>query len=344
MQLPGVRRTFAEEVAAARPRVTAVVARLVGDDAEDVVQEAVLRAFLSLSQLREPARFESWLCGIALNIAKMRLRSAATEARALAVAGAAPHGPEVDALEDVREAVALLPPAQRDAVLLHYVDGLSCEEVAAALGSTPGAVRVRLHRARAELRRRLAPRAPVPSRRKEIAMIEMALEDVIVRVDPEDASKLVAEQRIVILRERDGVRRLPIWIGSPEGNALAFRLREKAPSRPITPDLMTEIVRALGGRVERIAVTRLEDKVFYATVTVDGHELDARPSDALNLAVRTGAAIVVAPAVLDEAAVEGDVLAEKLDSDATAAGFEIPRGEWRPLSAELLGDLYKPLR
>jgi hypothetical protein len=107
---------------------------------------------------------------------------------------------------------------------------------------------------------------------------------------------------------------------------------------------MTEIVRALGGRVERIAVTRLEDKVFYATVTVDGHELDARPSDALNLAVRTGAAIVVAPAVLDEAAVEGDVLAEKLDSDATAAGFEIPPGEWRPLSAELLGDLYQPLR
>src|SRR5216110_3453050 len=94
---------FADGVAAARPRVTAVVARLVGDDAEDVVQEATLRAFLSLSQLRDPAKFESWLCGIALNVAKMRLRRAATEARVLATAEPNRAPDDADLFEEVRD-------------------------------------------------------------------------------------------------------------------------------------------------------------------------------------------------------------------------------------------------
>src|SRR5579884_3387383 len=75
--------SFAEEVAAARSRVVAVVRPLAGDDAEDVVQEAILRAFLSRSSLRDRTKFEAWLCGIALNVAKQRRRRAATEARLL---------------------------------------------------------------------------------------------------------------------------------------------------------------------------------------------------------------------------------------------------------------------
>jgi RNA polymerase sigma factor (sigma-70 family) len=335
VQLRDVTTAFADAVAAARPRVLAVVARLVGEDAEDVVQEAVLRAFLSLSQLRDPDRFESWLCGIAINVAKMRLRTAATEARVLAAAGTARPAEERELLEDVREALRLLPPRQRDAVLLHYVDGLSCDEVAAALDSTPGAVRVRLHRARAELRRRLAPHTTTPTMRREIMMVEMTLEDVVVRVDSNDPSKLVADQRIVVLREKDGGRVLPIWIGAGEGNALAVRLRDAQTPRPLTADLMSELVRVLGARVDRAAVTRLEDKTFYATLTIDGQELDARPSDAINLAVRTGAPIVVAPDVLDEAALlEG----EPLDCNAE---IDLAPGEWRSLSAELLASLYE---
>ena len=91
---------FAAEVAAARPRVTAVVARLVGDDAEEVVRETILRAFLSLSQLPDRNRFESWRCGIALNAPKMHLRRAATEARLLA-AGAGPAVNEPEPLAEV---------------------------------------------------------------------------------------------------------------------------------------------------------------------------------------------------------------------------------------------------
>ena len=331
--------TFADEVASARPRVTAVVARLVGDDAEDVVQEAVLRAFLSLSALRDPARFESWLCGIALNVAKMRLRRAASEARALSAVARSVVSADAESLEDLRAAVALLPPAQRDAVLLHYVDGMSCEEVAVALGSTPGAVRVRLHRARAELRRRLVTYAPSTPPREEIPMIELTLEDVIVRVDADDPSKLVWDQRIVILREKDGERALPIWIGAGEGNALALRLHDSSPPRPLTADLMTELVRALGARVDHVAITRLEANTFYASIAVAEQDLDARPSDAINLAIRTGSPILVAPGVLEAAGVVGDGLrAAEVDCPEH---IDLPPGEWRSLSAELLEALYR---
>ena len=86
----------------------------------------------------------------------MRLRRDAIEARALARVDRPAGPPDPDPLEDVRQAVQLLPRAQRDTILLHYIEGLSCDEIAEMLDSTPGAVRVRLHRARGELRSRLA--------------------------------------------------------------------------------------------------------------------------------------------------------------------------------------------
>jgi RNA polymerase sigma factor (sigma-70 family) len=331
--------TFADEVAAVRPRVTAVVARLVGDDAEDVVQEAVLRAFLSLSQLRDRDRFESWLCGIAINVAKMQLRRAATEARVLAASGPRVTLDEQEPLADVRNAVLLLPSAQRDAVLLHYIEGLSCEEIATTLGTTPGAEKARLHRARVDLRRSLAPHAPVPLKQEESPMIEMTLEDVIVRVDAEEPAKLVWDQRIVVLREKKGPRRLSIWMGAGEGNALALRLHEATTPRPMTADLMAELVRVLGGAVEQVAVTKLEAKIFYAEVTVDGQTVDARPSDAINLAVRTGAPVLVSSAVLDDAGIEGDTAEVDVPD-----GVEIPPGEWRSLTKDLLATLHSPPR
>ena len=147
------------------------------------------------------------------------------------------------------------------------------------------------------------------------------------------------DQRVVVLREEGGDRVLPIWMGAGEGNALAVRLHAAPPPRPLTADLMAELVRTLGGRVERVAVTRLEEMTFYATVTIEGRDIDARPSDAINLAVRTGAPIVVAPEVLDAAGVAGDALvAAKLDSSCERV--DLPAGEWRSLSAELLEALH----
>ena len=157
----------------------------------------------------------------------------------------------------VRDAVDLLPAGQRDVVLMHYIDGLSCEEIAALLGSSPGAVRVRLHRARQQLREQLAALAPAPTSKEEIRMIEMRLEDVIVRVAADDPMNVVSDQRIVLLKEADGERRLPIWIGATEGNSLALRLTGETTPRPVTSDVMAELVRVTGARVERVSVTSL---------------------------------------------------------------------------------------
>jgi hypothetical protein len=319
------------------------------DEVEDLLQEAFLRAYLGISRLRDPDRFGSWLCGIGVNLAKMRLRQRATQS-SIAV-GATPVPVDLEErelLRAVQDAVALLPPGQREVVLMHYVEELSCEEIARLLGTTAGAARVRLHRARAQLRRELIPLAPSPlvPTKKEVVMIEMTVEDVIVRAARDDPSQLVADPRIVLLRERDGVRRLPIWIGTAEGNALAFRLTGDSPSRPMTSDLMVELLRVTGGRVDRVAVTALREKTFYASVAivVNSHveELDARPSDALNLAIRVGAPIFVDDVVLEETAFEGADLAKSLECDAKDAGIDVPSGQWISLSAELLQELHRP--
>jgi hypothetical protein len=337
---------FAKLVARNRDRVEAVVARMVPhDEVEEVVQEAFFRAYLGLSRLRDAERFGSWLCGIAINLAKMNLRRHASRPRLVAAGGFAEEAIDVEErelLQIVQDAVALLPPGQRDVVLMHYVDDLSCEEIARLLGTTPGAVRVRLHRARTQLRRELAPLAPVPVPKpsKESTMIEVRVEDVVVRVSEEDPSQLVDDRRIVLLKEKDGDRMLCIWVRPADGDTLASKLTDWSPPRPMTSDLMVELVRVLGGRVERVAVTELRETTFYATVSVavDGHteELDARPSDAINLAMRVGAPILVDDAVLEEAGMPPDSLAERLDQDAEGAPLELTPGQWTSLSAELL--------
>ena len=333
-----------------RPVAESVLERMLPrDEVEDLLQETLLRAYLGISQLRDADRFSSWLCGIAVNLAKMRLRRrAAQPSLVVGGAGLAVDLEERDLLRMVQEAVALLPPGQRDVVLMHYIEDLSCEEIARLLGTTPGAVRVRLHRARAQLRSELAPLAPVPLMltRKELAMIEVNVEDVIVRVASDDPSKVVADNRVVLLRESGGDRLMPIWMGAAEGNALAFRLVGDSPPRPMTSDLMVELLRVLGGRIDRVAITALRDKTFYARIAVgvDGRveELDARPSDAMNLAIRVGSPILVEPAVLEETALTRDALAEKLECDADDVPLDLPPGEWVSLSAELLATLHRP--
>jgi uncharacterized protein len=339
---------FAELAESHRPRLRLLALRVVDDpdEAEDVVQEGLLHAYLGLTQLRDPKRFGGWLGAIVLNLARMTLRRRGAYQRALARAVAEPRAGlgDVDTVARVRESIELLPQHEREVVALHYVDGLSCEEVGASLGLSAGAVRVRLHRARARLRGELAPFAFEDTHRgEEPPMVEMKVDDVLVRVAGDD---VVEDQRVVLLKETDGDRVLPIWIGGAEGNALAFRLREEPTLRPMTSDLLAQVVQVLGARVEGIAVTRLQEKTFYASISlaVDGRkeELDARPSDALNLAVRTSAPISVAEDVLDEAAVRADSVQEEIADKEREFGTEPNRpGEWRSLSAELLRVLHR---
>jgi len=116
--------------------------------------------------------------------------------------------------------------------------------------------------------------------------------------------EMPTNQPIVLLRERNGERYLPIWIGAAEATAIAYAQQGVEPPRPLTHDLLKEVIETTGHRVTQVRIVELRDKVFYAILVIDGTtEISARPSDAIALALRTDTEIVVAEAVLDEAGV-----------------------------------------
>lgn len=119
---------------------------------------------------------------------------------------------------------------------------------------------------------------------------------------------LVGKQPIVLLKTKDGNKYLPIWIGQPEAAAILMKLQGASTPRPMTHDLVTEILGQLDAQVTRITVTELRENTFYAQVTVqmDGTEIDvdSRPSDAIALAIRAEAPIFAADEVIEESAIE----------------------------------------
>jgi uncharacterized protein len=119
---------------------------------------------------------------------------------------------------------------------------------------------------------------------------------------------MVGKQPIVLLKTRDGNKFLPIWIGHPEAAAILMKLQGANTPRPMTHDLISEMLSELEVSCTRVAVTELRENTFYAEVTLqlNGREIpiDSRPSDALALAVRTGAPIFAAEDVITESAIE----------------------------------------
>jgi uncharacterized protein len=106
----------------------------------------------------------------------------------------------------------------------------------------------------------------------------------------------------LILKEVNGERRLPIIIGASEAQSIALEMEGIKPPRPLTHDLMKNIIGAFGGELHDIIIDELREGTFYAKLNIDSQVIDSRPSDAIALAVRYGAQIYVATAVMDEAA------------------------------------------
>ena len=131
-------------------------------------------------------------------------------------------------------------------------------------------------------------------------LIEMSVESVRVH--------MLSTQHVVILRELERDRYLPIWIGPWEASAIAMKLQGQAPERPLTHDLFATVIGVLGATVREVIIADLVDETFLARVMLESGgrtiEIDSRPSDALALAVRTGARIFAAEAVLERAGVE----------------------------------------
>jgi bifunctional DNase/RNase len=119
---------------------------------------------------------------------------------------------------------------------------------------------------------------------------------------------MVGKQPIVLLKTAEGNKFLPIWIGHPEAAAILMKLQGANTPRPMTHDLLTEILGQLNARIVQIAVTELRENTFYALITlaINGSEveIDSRPSDAIALAVRAGAPIFAADSVIEESAIE----------------------------------------
>jgi bifunctional DNase/RNase len=125
--------------------------------------------------------------------------------------------------------------------------------------------------------------------------------------------ELPANQPIVLLKEASGERYLPIWIGAVEATAIAFAQQGIVPPRPLTHDLMRDVVAALGVELTAVHITELRDGVFFAELLFsNGVRVSARPSDAIALAVRTDVTIFADETVLDEA---GIIIADEQESE-----------------------------
>ena len=114
--------------------------------------------------------------------------------------------------------------------------------------------------------------------------------------------EMPSNQPLVLLRETGGDRYLPIWIGAAEAAAIAFAQQGVVPPRPLTHDLLKELLGATGNELTEVRITDLRDGVFYADlVFANGTEVSARPSDAIAYALRSGARILSSESVLEEA-------------------------------------------
>jgi len=134
---------------------------------------------------------------------------------------------------------------------------------------------------------------------------------------------MVGKQPIVLLKTAEGNRFLPIWIGHNEAAAILMKLQGASTPRPLTHDLVTEILGQLDAQVVRIIVTELRENTFFAEITVqqDGAEIqiDSRPSDAIALALRADAPIYAADEVIEESAIEFE--GEEVDEEAIVTEF-----------------------
>jgi bifunctional DNase/RNase len=166
-------------------------------------------------------------------------------------------------------------------------------------------------------------------------LVEMVIESVRVH--------MLSNRHVVILKDTEGDRYLPIWIGAWEASAIAMRLQGLAAERPLTHDLFAAALDRLGVRVERVVISELTDETYHARIHLERDgvqvEVDARPSDALALAVRAEVPIFAADEVLAQAGLAADPDEEAADDDEAdddAETSERPRRRRPPI--ESVGD------
>jgi RNA polymerase sigma-70 factor, ECF subfamily len=303
-----------------QPMARARAARLGADqgEAEDVVQEAFLRAFVALGQLQDPDRFAGWLGGIVLNVHRgMRRRVAPVlladwpERLHPASPVGLPSADDLDRADALRTAVAGLPAGQRRAVEMFYY----ADQPAAEIGASPGAAKASLHKARRQLRAYIAAHRPdlIPGpRRTPMTAVRIA------RVEPRPGDlgdgRFLCQHVIVVLADDARQRALPIWLTGPDGEPL-WRLLDPPVGGAGTASVPAEVpaeaftaglLRAAGITVTAVGVEELGPEVTAARIELAGpggaRQVTGGLGPGLALAAATGAPVRVAGELMDRLA------------------------------------------
>ena len=150
---------------------------------------------------------------------------------------------------------------------------------------------------------------------------------------------------VVVLQEKDGARLLPIWIGQPEAESIVLHMHNVKRARPLTHDLVRNIIIGLGARLVRVHVSRVEDRTYYAELQLQRAEgivsIDARPSDSIAIALRLGAPIFASEELLVEPGEDEDAEDEESEVSEFAPSPDDPEDDDESLEAELTADQLK---
>jgi RNA polymerase sigma factor (sigma-70 family) len=325
----GDKQAFGELIERYQTMAQILTVRLVEnvDIALDIAQEAMLQAYLSLNHLRDDAHFKSWFYGIVLNLCRSYLREQkrsmlSLEAMLTGSNSSANHllhalpDPQ-EMLEErelqqlVQEAMNLLSLKNRTVTFLFYYKHLSLQEIAGELGISVVAVKSRLHQARKELRAWFITSYPeiqwvMTQERKRKTMIKVTIVEVVQQ----------DKYSVVILQDKIGKRALPIWVGYWESEAIASNLGNRPMPKPLTFNFMAQLLNASGSKLEEVCIESLKDDTYYAIAKIRHgnklHEVEARPSDALALAVYTNSNVYVANEVMEQGGIDLQTVNEKL--------------------------------
>jgi RNA polymerase sigma factor (sigma-70 family) len=323
----GDKAAFGELVQRYQTLVVAIARRMVSLDAcaQELAQDALLQAYLSLDRLRDAARFKSWLCGIVLNLSWSYLRDQKTvffsleslagglqlDGSAFVDSGQSPEqlAEESELHQAVLEAIKALSTRDQEITISFYYDQLSALEIAGLLNISVGAVKVRLHRARLRLKEKLLSQYTelVRQELRRNKMVKVKIADVV-KTEPKNSQGQTLGLYVIILVDEAGRRAMPVWVGPAEGQAIAMQMGDFATPRPLTYKFVAGLLKAIGAKLEEVRIDSLKDSTFYATVKITCgatvREVDARPSDAMALAMLCDCPVLVPEDVMARAAVD----------------------------------------
>ncbi len=312
--------------------------RLSGDphETDDIVQESFLRAFLALNRLRDPDRFGGWLAGIVTNVHRANKRRAPvillaewpewlqpTSQQGL------PSADDLDRAAALREAIAVLPAGQRQAVEKFYYADLPSADI----GQSAAAAKTSLHKARRRLRQHIEAYRPdlIPALSARKIMITVRIAHAEARPGSLGDGRFALEHVLVVLTDEDGGRALPLWLTAPEGYPL-WKLAggsDTAAGPPEQEDVTGRLLRAVGASVTGVDIDEIGSEVTAAVIRLSGpagtSSVTVRIGNGLAVAAATEAPVRVSGALMDRLArpVAGtDSLTPFLGSEPAAAGVQ----------------------